>query len=256
MVLLGTASLHGQQTNAVSEPNAGDGHLVIMVRRAERLSMKYSNGTENAPLRLLQPAVMRTGNKDGNPDGGLWLWLDGERPVATIGIWNRGPLWYCENSSLTDGAFQVSGWPKSTWRSPQVARKRIALSEAVPDSQVARQRAIRSLALKFSAREDRLGVKAELRLLPRPLYTYDDVDRETLCGAIFAFVYGTDPELLLQIEARRSGKDSQWQATFARLASAELTVDLDGKEVWSASAISKEKVIELNQGYCIVRESE
>jgi hypothetical protein len=199
---------------------------------------------------------MRTGNKEGNPDGALWLWLDGERPIAAIGIWNRGSLWYSENSSLTDEAFHVSGWPSATWRSPLLARKWIALSDPVSDSQAARQRAIRALALKFMAREDRLGVKSELRLLPRPLYTYDDTDQGTLDGAIFAFVYGTDPELLMQLEARRSGNGSQWQATFARLASAELTVELDRKEVWSAPAIAKENLIELNQGYCIVRESE
>ena len=74
-------------------------------------------------------------------------------------------------------------------------------------------------------------------------------------GAIFAFAYGTDPELLMQIEARARKGSKHWQVAFARLASAELSVQLEEKVVWSAVAIPKESVTRLDADYCIVREA-
>src|SRR5262249_42428310 len=130
----------------------------------------------------------------------------------------------------------------------------ITVDEFVPETRPARQRALRSVALKFTAREDRLGIKSELRLLPRPLHTYEAPDNDTLDRAIFAFNYGDDPQLLMQIEARSNSAAKQWQVAFARLASAELTVQLGDTEVWSAPAIAKEIVTRLDGAYCIVRE--
>ena len=137
---------------------------------------------------------------------------------------------------------------------PPHAQKWTLLADAVPESSAARERTIRTLARRFTAREDRLGVKAELRLLPRPLYVYADEDRPALDGALFAFVYGTDPELLMQIEAQKKPAGLQWQVAFASLASAELTVGLDEKQVWSAPAIPERQLTDLTTGYCIFRE--
>ena len=49
----------------------------------------------------------------------------------------------------------------------------------------------------------------ELRLLPQPLYRYEpnDGDSPMVDGAVFGYVWtiGTDPEVLLVVEARRAG---------------------------------------------------
>ena len=46
----------------------------------------------------------------------------------------------------------------------------------------------------------------ELRLLPKPLYRYESTDPDVLDGAVFAFVTsaGTDPEVILVVEARKA----------------------------------------------------
>lgn len=45
----------------------------------------------------------------------------------------------------------------------------------------------------------------ELRLLPQPLFRYESTDPDVVNGAVFAFVTsaGTDPEVILMIEARK-----------------------------------------------------
>jgi len=248
------ASLLAQETPAPQNPMANADHLKTMAARVGRLSMKYASGRKPTALHVFDRPVMRTGNKEGNPDGAVWLWLDGQRPVGALCVWNRGPLWYSENTAIVGEVLEVTGWPNATWRSNGGGRKPMALEDSVPESPKSRQRTLRALALEFTAREDRLGIKSELRLFPRPIYEYPDADHDTLGGAVFAFVYGTDPEVLMQIEARQEGGARRWEVQFARMASAELSVKLREKEIWSVPAISREEVVKTNADYCIIRE--
>jgi hypothetical protein len=77
-----------------------------------------------------------------------------------------------------------------------------------------------------------------LRLLPTPLYRYDPKESETAVsflkdGALFAFVMGTDPEVILLLEAvERDGKSS-WQFAFARATGWGAEASLGDKVVWS-----------------------
>lgn len=248
------SSLVAQELPESPESGANAEHLKILSARVSRLSMTYTSSRKATELQLLEHPVMRTGNKEGNPDGAVWLWLDGKRPVAAQCIWNRGPLWYSENSSLVDDLLEVTGWPKATWHAPGTGRTSLTLPEPVPESPVSRRRTLRALALEFTAREDRLGIKSELRLLPRPIYTYTNANDDALDRALFAFVYGTDPEVLMQIEARQDASAKHWVVRIARLAGAELWVHLREKEIWSVPAISKDAVIKTTAEYCIIRE--
>ena len=56
------------------------------------------------------------------------------------------------------------------------------------------------------------GQAWELRLLPKPLYRYESTDPEVLDGAVFALVSsaGTDPEIILLIEARKTPEGPRW----------------------------------------------
>jgi hypothetical protein len=89
----------------------------------------------------------------------------------------------------------------------------------------------------LEASESRRGETFALRLLDRPIYTYSDADRGIVQGGLFAMSYGTNPELLIQIEARATADKPEWQIAFARLSAAEVVVRLDQKEVWRAEAM-------------------
>jgi hypothetical protein len=78
-----------------------------------------------------------------------------------------------------------------------------------------------------------------LRLLPRPLYRYDltsakDPDPKLLDGALFAYVLGTDPEVVLVLEAIGTAEKADWQYAFARATSGGLEVKLGDLVVWTA----------------------
>ena len=56
-------------------------------------------------------------------------------------------------------------------------------------------------------------------------------------GGLFALANGTNPEIMLFVEARVDPKDNKkagWRDTVGRLAHAELHMQYDGKEVFSA----------------------
>ena len=112
----------------------------------------------------------------------------------------------------------------------------------IPDSPVpARSAAAKLREMRRLAREFRARVKAvnrggdvdeELRLLAKPVYRYKSEDPTVLDGAIFSFVRGTDPELLLLIEARKVDDRLAWQYAFAPMNSFEFHAFHQDREVW------------------------
>jgi hypothetical protein len=144
--------------------------------------------------------------------------------------------WNYEFVSLTDDALKGSGRPAWTWRPIAEPRTWTMLEEPVPATPRARQQALRTIARKLEAVEVRRGESYFLRLLERPVYVYADEQAGILDGALFALSNGTNPEILLQLEARRDNADA-WHASFARLGAAALAVKLEGKEIWSAPAL-------------------
>jgi hypothetical protein len=84
------------------------------------------------------------------------------------------------------------------------------------------------------------GEDYQLRLLPRPVHRYADEGAGIVDGALFAFTYGTNPEVFLQIEARREETDRpRWRVSFARSSAAAVAVTRDGMTVWSAEAYER-----------------
>lgn len=91
------------------------------------------------------------------------------------------------------------------------------------------------LALKFEAHRfwEPDNLRASLRLLVSPVYRYDDVQGGVLDGAVFVLAHGTNPEILMFVEAHaKRGESAMWYCGFAPLGSAELHVTRDSKDVW------------------------
>ncbi len=68
-------------------------------------------------------------------------------------------------------------------------------------------------------------------------------------GALFAIVHATDPEIFLQIEARKTGGGLQWQYALARFNSVPLAVSHKGREIWNAPAVSLDDVFGCRNTY-------
>ncbi len=73
----------------------------------------------------------------------------------------------------------------------------------------------------------------ELRLLPRPLYRYGSAEGKTLDGTLWAFVQGTNPEVLLLVESRPAPDQTlRWNYAFAAMTSYPAQARRNGKTVW------------------------
>jgi hypothetical protein len=96
---------------------------------------------------------------------------------------------------------------------------------------------MRSLAREFNGRSRSLEGEAwELRLLPQPLYRYESTDPDVLDGALFTLVStaGTDPEIILMLEARQTPSGPEWVFGAARFSDMNLWLTHKGQVVWSS----------------------
>jgi hypothetical protein len=96
---------------------------------------------------------------------------------------------------------------------------------------------MRRLAQQFTGQStDNKRERWELRLLPTPLYRYPEAKSGVIDGALFALTSGagTDPEVLLLIEARQKDGKTRWEYACGRFGIVSMYVQHKGKEVWSS----------------------
>jgi hypothetical protein len=236
----GPASLAAQEpAPTAQEPSPADARMEAMTTRASLLKMAFAELPDRPAPELLKSAVLRASDPTRDEiDGAVWLWLDGKRPAAALCLLSYPTgKWNYEHVALCDEALAVTGRRTWSWRPKPAARPWTRLPDPVPPTARAQQSALRGIARRLEATESRRGETFALRLLDRPIYTYADPDRGIVQGGLFAMSYGTNPELLVQVEARTEGDKPHWQIAFARLSAAELIVRQSDKEIWRADAL-------------------
>jgi hypothetical protein len=110
---------------------------------------------------------------------------------------------------------------------------------------------MRALAQEFTSRQtNRAGVDSEMRLLAQPIYRYEDTQGDLIDGGLFVFVQGTDPELFLPIEARRTKEGTlRWFYGATRMHGIHLPLNHRGREVWGVPTIPAEQVFDTSEPY-------
>lgn len=219
-----------------------DKNLKEMRVRAELLRLEFADEADGQPLSLVAEPILRYGDPARiDVDGTLWIWERDGQPAAVAAIWlGRPPAakWTYELTSLTDRPLKMTGRPAWTWKPDEQKRKWVKLEGEVPDESQNRLRVLRSLARKFEATQSFEGQTYALRLLPTPLHRYSSESSGVMDGALFSLAHGTNPEVLVQVEAR-SGADrpSHWVASIARLSGASLEIKLSGVTQWTEDAV-------------------
>lgn len=180
--------------------------------------------------------------RSGGQNGAVYVWLDRGRPVVIGTIFSfptggRRSIWN-EFHSLAAGELRPERAEGETWR-PQAPVKLERLPEAAApeDSASRRLTQMRAIGREFSAHSvDNREERWQLRLLTQPLYRYQQPEAETIDGALFAYVTsaGTDPELILALEARRSAEGSAWHYRLLRFSDSNLYVERGGQQVWTS----------------------
>lgn len=223
---------------AFSQVEADEVSLESMQRRAQESRLSFPAESAAKAQFVSKPLFRYSDQLRGIQDAAMFLWTDRGRPVAAMkieqykpGVHPR-PWLYCFTSLSTELV-------KAEWdgRSPFQARKPgvtwKVLDDKPANSRSARLVQMRDIARRFSAEVLRVPSTAELhqmRLLPRPLYRYDEGLTEVEDGAVFGFTgTGTNPDLLLLLDLT---KDGRWQFGLAGMSAEGLTVRLNDMEVW------------------------
>jgi hypothetical protein len=178
-------------------------------------------------------------------EGVVFLWLRDGRPAALGGIFSHpAPTWkgrkiLHEFLALDRDKLLVSRPKGNNQWTPQEGLERKELSDTARPSASRRARLVqmRRLAQEFTGHiTDYEGKRWDLRLLPTPLYRYPAAKTGVVDGALFALVTteGTDPEVLLVLEAREEDGKARWEYACGRFGVVSMYVQHKGKEVWSS----------------------
>jgi len=189
----------------------------------------------------LQPRPVLTWTNVENYMGSVFVWTYQGRPelIGCIGSHQNKPNSsnvFHEFHSLSEQPLQPVRLAGNTWQ-PKKAGVELMPLDGAPkpaDTDKARLLQMRNLAREFQgSMKDNQDV-TELRLLTQPIYRYSAEKRDVLDGAIFAMVWkGTDPEVLLMLEARpTTGGGQAWHYALARFNFRELWVKRKEKELW------------------------
>ena len=93
---------------------------------------------------------------------------------------------------------------------------------------------MRELIKRFAATEHAYGPATILRLMPHPIVRYADPASGQVDGTIFVLANGTNPEVMVLIEAQgRSIEKATWRFAVAPVTVAPFEVTLDRREVWA-----------------------
>ncbi len=196
-------------------------------------------------------------------DASLWAWGKAGRPVAVVAlelypnveiVGQTDEAWSFEFVSLSTEPFGVDGgqdfdrhysdMPRPApdghihWSptKPGVVFHAMPAAPAPAATPNVRLVQMKDFVKRFSAHEyyGAGDQRIELRPMPRPIERYADPDRGIVDGAIFLFANGTNPEVMILVEAwGRPPGEAAWHYAVARLSRARSEVDLDQKQVWS-----------------------
>jgi hypothetical protein len=194
-------------------------------------------------LRWTNPAV-------GRVYGNTYVWLQNGRPVAAGGMFRNFHPWNTfdgELVALTGIKLVAKRNDKEIWH-PQEEWKWHSLPATAAPTGTAGQRLIqmKALATEFvvevlDTRSVPKGEEQTPRLLPKPLYRYDAQQTKTRDGALFAFVLGTDPELLLLLECDTAEEKPQWRFGVGRMNRDAIRLKRDRETVWEVEPLKVHK---------------
>ena len=207
----------------------------------KRLSMRVADEAGDAVEAVERPLLFYGDAARVANHGTLWAFGRRGRPAAFMELW-RGPpdqpFWYQSLIRTGNQDLRLQSPDGRRWQPPGGEISRTKIDDATPPaaSGSARLRQLKSLVRRFTAHEvgDPDNSRFELRLLVQPIHRYDDPPSGVQDGAAFVFAHGTNPELIVLIEAL--GADTEraaWHYSVFPSSSAQLHLHIDGREAWT-----------------------
>lgn len=217
--------------------------LSEMRRRAEAVQIfRLRDGKPTTAKLVPEPLLRFNDTARLDLDGTVWAWGEG-RPAALMELYPKsdppGRWVYVFTSTSPEPldakvVVDAQRWNWSPAKAGFVAQM-FPEAPSPADRPALRLRQMKEMSRRLSAHEfwDPDHSRFELRLLAQPVHRYQDADAGVIDAAIFLLAHGTNPEVVVTMEAVRGEQSSQrWQCAFMRLGHAEMHVQIDGKEVW------------------------
>ena len=198
-----------------------------------------------------------TGREAGLVSGDVFVWTLNGRPevvgcVGSLPGRNSRGCFHEFHALTVNRKLQTTRLATgNTWRPDQLALTEVPGAGVPAESAPRRLAQMRSIARQFSPRmhvqlqglevqerQESDGGFDNLRLLPQPLYRHDRQaikgHKAVVDGALFSYVWtrGTDPELILLLEARKTPDGLKWFYAPLRFTFRELWLKHKGVEVW------------------------
>jgi len=181
-------------------------------------------------------------------DGATFLWTVNGRPHVIACIYsstNAGGFVTLDHEfqSLSTGPIRARRHGKEVWFPAEMGVVMEPLPDAPTPGKTATLRLIqmRRLASRFMAicfsYDPRSKEQWQLRLMPQPLHRYSGGSTELADGGLFAFAHGTDPEVILVLEAGDGQSGPVWNYGLARICGLPLEVRLGEKTIWKAPLV-------------------
>ncbi|MDP1798071.1 MAG: hypothetical protein Q8K78_11340 [Planctomycetaceae bacterium] len=263
LFVVAAASLFWTLSVGADEPDVKTQERIATVGRQAKEFVERCNftSTESAPasFRLIPEPILRWSNPTaGAVYGDIHLYTHRGRPATIVSFYR----WFTPDWGSTIEVCSLHPTPIMgvsngvrfwTPKASPLQWGTLSDVDAPAASAAARLPQLRRIASDFTAqlidtRANAAGVRRPLRRLTQPVFRYPPpvTDSNYLDGAMFAFVEGTDPELLLFVEAVSAAKSAVWQYGIARLNRDQLEVLHGDKVVWEADYISdpNERILE------------
>ena len=247
LLLLLLGAVQADEKPKVAEKKSDEKSMTqrIAAKRLEFMKTSFSKyeillgQEEKTKLSLVPEPLLRFTNPvSGLQDGCFVLWTsEAGRPMIGAQVFlTSDNLWIHEFQSLASEPVSATLDGEVVWSPERAGTNSKPLPNAPQPAATAAQRLkqMRDIADRFNASDEFEGrvQSDELRLLTRPLHRFGKADTETLDGALFAHAHGTDPELLIIVEAIRVDSAYQWHYSLAPMTGYALKATLDDKPDW------------------------
>jgi hypothetical protein len=196
-----------------------------------------------------EPVLRWTNPFAGRVYGNTYVWLLRGRPAAAGSLYRYFTPYQSLNGelvALTGTKLVASRNEKVIWR-PRDEWEWHALPGSPAPAGTAPQRLVQMRTLvgeltveMLDTRNVPRGEAQTPRLLPRALYRYEAERTKTLDGALYAFVLGTDPELLLLLECDTAAARPEWRFGVGRMNRDAIRLLRKRELVWEGAAFRAE----------------
>jgi hypothetical protein len=216
---------------------------------AEAKAYEIHAGKRDADaLQLTETPVLKWSNSiNVSVHGAVFVWMRGDRPEAIASIfkfYSPRVNFSAEFQSLSEQPLVALKNSEVVWQPAEAGVAFKTLADAPVPAKTAPLRLVqmREIARNFSMNLTTVIGKSkhDLRLMSQPLLRYGGKSPGPADGALFAFARGTDPDVILLLEARSSeGRASRWEYALARMHVGALAARYKEKEVWAVEEMAQ-----------------